>query len=692
MKKIKLLLCAVMLLMAAGVSAQTYRWVKQNKSFTDGTLLYTLGSYKQTYSRTEPLGDTEVAVSLYLQSTQSNVTLVDTIWNNKPKVEGGYFTYSNSNGITSTYLGQEYSESVVVGEEQTTERYFYQRSINCKTNGIKINTAETVTIPTTVTFNNKRYDVVAIPYAGFCFPDICTLFVRPQCNPSTERTTEFWECMQGKNPILKTVNIATDSKLRDIGAYAFVGCVNLESIMIPSGVQTIGTGAFEFCRTLTNITFQTKADGLSSDLTKIKSYAFYGDGMLKSVRLPEHLETIGSYTFIYNFDLIEMKLPNTLTTIGAHFLCDASSLTTLTVPASVTFINGAFLHGCERLREVYMLGYAEYLDETTSNSDGTAFDANPSFCKDHVHDCTFYVPEKFLDSYKQNPVWRLVNDEKQRNTTHSDTYIDKNGRTQHGSHKTYANQIISLPGTTRDFDANKWVTAIFPKVVKNYKSDNLFGPKARFARYIGVKRVADTTDPQTHKPIRMYEMSFEIKSEDATNIPAGVVGMFFTGKGYTGYKLWDMSDETIEFTKEMTKPHAVGFTATDDADEAYIFMSGYYVKEQLKDYDFYFSGNQFWRVPQSAANATEEKDKIYAGVCRCFWTVKIDGLPAPSTGFAKSSGFFDDETTDVGTITVAVEESTEPTEVYDLSGRRIDATKNLKSGIYIVNGKKVFVK
>ena len=684
MKRIKLILSTVMLIMAVGVSAQTYTWVEENKSFTDGTLLYTLGSYKQTYSRSVDLGSNEVAVSLYLRalkSNESNVTLVDTIWSGKPKVEGGTFTNTNNNGITSKYLGNEYNESVVVGDETTQQRYFYERTINCKTNGIKINTAETVTIPTTVNFNNKTYNVVAIPYAGFCFPDICTLFIRPQCKSGYggNQTVEFWECMQGKNPILKTVNIATDSKLRDIGAYAFVGCINLGSIMIPSGVQTIGTGAFEFCRYMTDITFQRKADGLSADLTEIKSYAFYGDGELKSVRLPEGLNTIGSYTFIYNFNLTEIKLPNTLTTIGAHFLCDASSLVTLTVPANVTFINGAFLHGCQSLREVYMLGYARYLDEKTSNEDGTAFDENPSFCKEHVHDCTFYVPENYLEDYQKNPVWRLVNDEKQKGTTHSDTYIDAYGITQKGSHRTYGNQIIAI-GKTRDFDPNKWVTAIFPKGVKNYRSDTNFGSGARFAKFIGAERIADAYDESVGKMVRMYNLKFEIlKNSDnsfVNDIPAGTPGMFYTGKGHEKFVLWNKSDETDAFTRDMTKPHAVGFTASND--QAYIFMSGYYVTQTMYPYDFYFSNNQFWRVP--------EGETVDIDFCRCFWTVMVDGLPAQAS--AKMSRFFD-EATGIGTITVAVEE---PTEIYDLSGRKLNSSDKLKSGIYIINGKKVMVK
>ena len=67
----------------------------------------------------------------------------------------------------------------------------------------------------------------------------------------------------------------------------------------------------------------------------------------------------------------------------------------------------------------------------------------------------------------------------------------------------------------------------------------------------------------------------------------------------------------------------------------------------------------------------------------------IDGQRAAVSMGAKQ-GFFDDEPTDIGTMTIAVEE---PDEVYDLSGRRISTdVESLKSGIYVVNGKKMVIK
>lgn len=673
MRKIKLFMMAAFLMLAASVSAQTtYRWVEENKSFTDGTLLYTLGSYKQTYTREVTLGDREVAVSLYLQpTTDASIVIKDSIWDGKEKVEGGTFSrYGSGNtGITFVDLGNKTNEDVDVTGESETTRHYYQRTINCKQNGININTSEIVDIPTTVTFGEETYNVVAIPYAGFCFPDVCTTFIREVCSKNTWGQTinyQRWECMQGHNPFLKEVRFANDSKLRDIGAYAFVGCINLNTITIPKGVETLGTASFEFCRKLVNITFQTNADGLSSSLNEIKPYTFYGDGMIKALRFPEGLETIGSYAMIYLFDLSSVELPNSLVNIGAHFLCDASSMTQLTIPANVTNINGAFLHGCENMEVVYMLGYPRNLDVETINEGGRVFDENHSFCKGAVSDCTFYVPESYLEDFQKHEAWRLIDDNGSDGTVR-----DKTGQTHQG----HGNYLKKMP-VTRPFEAKTWTTAIFPKRVTNYKSESEFGPDSRFAEYVSCEYVGDVLD--NGKLIRMYKLHFQIIS--GNDIPARTVGMFYPHYAKTNYELWTSDDETDDFIADTTQPHAIGHTAGDGA---YIFMSGYYVPHKLAEWDFYLSTTtkKFMRV-----RAGKEPT---AALCRCFWTVNMDGFRVPVAMGAKD-GFFDDEPTDIGTMTIAVEE---PTEVYDLSGRRVNASlESLKSGIYVVNGKKIVVK
>lgn len=59
------------------------------------------------------------------------------------------------------------------------------------------------------------------------------------------------------NPNLKSVTFADNSQITQIGIGAFQGCINLESIVIPSSVTEIFDNAFTYCIYTKSIEFQT---------------------------------------------------------------------------------------------------------------------------------------------------------------------------------------------------------------------------------------------------------------------------------------------------------------------------------------------------------------------------------------------------------------------------------------------------
>ena len=74
--------------------------------------------------------------------------------------------------------------------------------------------------------------------------------------------------------------IPTDGRVTEIADWAFMGCISLESIIIPDSVTTIGTSAFEDCVALTAITIP---DGVTS----IGEGAFCYCDSLTSVVIPD---------------------------------------------------------------------------------------------------------------------------------------------------------------------------------------------------------------------------------------------------------------------------------------------------------------------------------------------------------------------------------------------------------------------
>ena len=99
-------------------------------------------------------------------------------------------------------------------------------------------------------------------------------------------------------------------EITGIGEYAFYGCNNLTSIMIPEGVTSIGSAAFSGCSSLTSIT-------IPDSVTSINGEAFEECKSLTSITIPEGVTEIWRRTFADCSSLTNVTLPKSLTFIGA---------------------------------------------------------------------------------------------------------------------------------------------------------------------------------------------------------------------------------------------------------------------------------------------------------------------------------------------------------------------------------------
>ena len=71
-----------------------------------------------------------------------------------------------------------------------------------------------------------------------------------------------------------------------------MNCKNLTSINLPSSMESIGSSAFQGCKSLTNVTFAQ-----DSNLTKIGDGSFNNIPNLKSIDIPEGVTIIGHNAF-----------------------------------------------------------------------------------------------------------------------------------------------------------------------------------------------------------------------------------------------------------------------------------------------------------------------------------------------------------------------------------------------------------
>ncbi|MBR3145275.1 MAG: leucine-rich repeat domain-containing protein, partial [Clostridia bacterium] len=88
----------------------------------------------------------------------------------------------------------------------------------------------------------------------------------------------------------KMKTLVINSGVTSIGDYAFYGCTKLTSVTIPDSVTSLGWYAFTSCTGLTSIT-------ISDNVTSIGTGAFWGCTGLTSITIPDSVTSIGTDAF-----------------------------------------------------------------------------------------------------------------------------------------------------------------------------------------------------------------------------------------------------------------------------------------------------------------------------------------------------------------------------------------------------------
>ena len=120
-------------------------------------------------------------------------------------------------------------------------------------------------------------------------------------------------------PLLKTAILPNGVKELD---ETFMGCSNLESVVIPQSVTTIGNLAFSGCKTIANI------------------------------EIPQGVSVIGESAFYGCISLTEIQLPDYLKTMGRSAFSHCSSLASISIPDKIEEIIDCTFEYCENLKEV----------------------------------------------------------------------------------------------------------------------------------------------------------------------------------------------------------------------------------------------------------------------------------------------------------------------------------------------------
>ena len=187
------------------------------------------------------------------------------------------------------------------------------------------------------------------------------------------------------------LTIKLSEKLKKIQSYAFAGCRNLSSIIIPGTVTSIESSVFSGCSAMTTIRIPESVTemgeavfkncsslydvNLSSSCVNIKKFMFEGCASLEKITLPDKVTTIEASTFLdcsalkeivwskaltaikgsafkNCSSLVEITVPETVTSLGSEAFSNCDALTTITIPDSVTSFGTSMFYDCDALTTV----------------------------------------------------------------------------------------------------------------------------------------------------------------------------------------------------------------------------------------------------------------------------------------------------------------------------------------------------
>jgi len=192
---------------------------------------------------------------------------------------------------------------------------------------------------------------------------------------------------------LQMIRFEDNSKLRDIGEYAFYECSSLKELKLPSGVVAVPKYMCAWCENIERV-------DLPAGLRDIGQHAFAYCGKLKKINIPDGVKHLGSNVFSLCSNLEEIFLPDSIKELESYAFSDCTSLKKIVMPSNGDLLGELILSGCYALEEI--------VEKSLTVPD---FDCHSSlFEPDETAmygKCILKVAKGMCEAYRNAPGWSL---------------------------------------------------------------------------------------------------------------------------------------------------------------------------------------------------------------------------------------------------------------------------------------------